>query len=218
MLRFNREKRIKEQAASWMNEGDFYHLVDLGCGKEAWRVIDLARRHPDKHFLGIDPKISRTALKAAKRMKNLHLIREPVEEVLPHIPNDSILAANADYLFNNLKDVDIAEDIMGLLKAKLRRSGRLYVSHQKRSPMVRDYIAGHGFKVSASRSVEEMRLPMTPRGKADTWAQKTIEALQRGEDVEPPVAIKDTGEEEVFTDNPKQFMPMRFSARLPRKK
>jgi len=211
------EEDIKEQATGWMRKGDYYSLVDLGCGPDAGRVIDLAKRHPDKHFLGIDHQLGDTPMEKAKVLPNLHLIRAPVHLVLPHLPNDSILAANADYFFNNISG-DEAVRVLELLKTSLRKNGRLYVTHRLESPYERNFIKAQGFKVSGSKPVGEMRLPLTPYMKRDLEAIKGLEDLGRGEPAILPHELVHSGRFIKYMKQPKKFSPMRFSARLPRKK
>ena len=142
-----------------------YHFADFGSGT-AERIRELARKHPQKRFLAVDPLM----LERTERVGNLDLVKANANDVLRLLFDDSIRIANADYFLSDIPRKQ-AMAFLRLLKPKLGPIGRLYVSHRNTN-YIRDLVAGRGFILSESKSVEQLGLPMTPAAKIDLSINK----------------------------------------------
>lgn len=184
---------------------DTYHFADFGSG-EAERIRALASKYPKKRFLAVDPAFEKT-----ERIGNLDLVKANANKVLQLLPDGSIHIANADYFLNEISK-EHAKEFLQLLRNKLKAQGRFYVSHRNEATIyVRNLVAGHGFTLSKSRSMEKLKLPMTTSARLDLAAQQGLENLNRGIPAPLPTQLPKTRLLE-YLKNPQMCAPMRFVA------
>ncbi|MBN2518264.1 MAG: hypothetical protein JXB14_05445 [Candidatus Altiarchaeota archaeon] len=189
---------------------DSYHLVDLGCGKGD-RLRAMAKAHPEKHFLGFDPR-----LEGNVKAGNLELLRGRAQDVLPRLPDTSIRLANMDYFLTDIPE-EQAGQVLQLLRPKLRRNARVYISHRNEAEReLKSLVSRSGFEPSKSRSIEELKLPMTPATEFELKTQKNIEGFRRGKPSSLPIELTRTGRIFHVMHKPEAYAPMRFVARVKR--
>jgi hypothetical protein len=137
------------------------HVIDLGCGGKAERIMQLASKHPDRLYIGVDRHFT------AKPPVNLILIQtENPERVLKSLRTGIVRRINADYFFRHIppegRDV-IARESHRVLwhRGVLTRTGRMMDN-----PWLIDLLKKNGFDIAYIRGVEkesEVRSPQTGR-------------------------------------------------------
>jgi hypothetical protein len=199
-------EREPSDLSNWQPKGR-YHVVDLGCGGDAERLAALAEAHPDKNFLGVDMVLERT-----ERRGNLDLVKARAHEILPMLRDGSVSVANADYFLKDMPK-ETAAHVVRLLRPKLMRNGRLYVTQSRKDIKDARDLVGGDFVLEPLQSTVKRNLPMTRDGRRDFESMKAFQDFAQGKPAMIPIVAMTPENLERYKKHPELFEPMRFIAR-----
>ena len=196
-----------------------YHVADFGCGLDAEKIIELAREHPDRHFLGITKVLSPKAVETAHKLGNLHLVEGNATELVGRLHPSSLHGANADFFLNNLHG-DERLKFLSALRAGMSPDASLHISHKRAyGQKLMDVVGKAGFVTSESESIRGSVHHMTQAARDMAFMQDLLRQYRRYGNIQ---LILDSPRKqqllrsvyEHLDKDPADFEPMRFTARL----